>query len=189
MKVVCLIGSPRIKGNGAAIAERFLETAENLGAETETFALNRLDYMGCQGCMSCKGKHDKCVLDDDLAKVLDAVSRSDVLVLATAVYLADVTSQTKAFIDRSFSFLVPDFQNKTPTSRLSGKKLVFILTQGQPGEEFFADIFPKYDFIFQMMGFEESFPIRACGLNSPDDVKERKDILGLAEDTARKILG
>ncbi len=39
MKIVTLLGSPRTKGNSAAIAGRFIETAENLGAETKTFTL------------------------------------------------------------------------------------------------------------------------------------------------------
>ncbi len=188
MKIVCLTGSPRAKGNGAAIANRFIETAEKLGAKTETFVLNKLDFKGCQGCMACKATHDRCALDDDLTGVLAAVEKADILLFSTAVYLADVTSQTKAFIDRAFSFLVPDFQNQSPTSRLSGKKLVFIITQGQPDEDFFADIFPKYDFIFQMMGFEDNHLIRGCGLMGPDDVLKRDDVLGMAEETAKRVL-
>ncbi|MGA3118280.1 MAG: NAD(P)H-dependent oxidoreductase [Syntrophobacteraceae bacterium] len=49
MKVVCLLGSPRAKGNSAAIANRFCTTAEKLGAEVQAFALNKLEYRGCQG--------------------------------------------------------------------------------------------------------------------------------------------
>jgi len=86
MKIVTLLGSPRTKGNSAAIAGRFIETAENLGAETKTFALNKLTFRGCQACMACKGKRDHCVLKDDLIEVLDEISDADVLVLATPVY-------------------------------------------------------------------------------------------------------
>ena len=32
-KIVCLLGSPRPKGNSAVIARHFNETAENMGAE------------------------------------------------------------------------------------------------------------------------------------------------------------
>ena len=65
MKIVCLLGSPRPKGNSAAIAARFCEAAEGLGAEVTTFALNKLKYRGCQACMTCKTKLDKCVLKED----------------------------------------------------------------------------------------------------------------------------
>jgi multimeric flavodoxin WrbA len=89
MNIVCLLGSPRPKGNSAAIAGRFVETAETLGAEVRTFALNKLNYQGCQACMTCKTKLDKCVLKDDLADVLDAVHEADVLVMATAIYFRE----------------------------------------------------------------------------------------------------
>ena len=85
MKIVCLLGSPRPKGNSAAMASKFCETAQSLGAEVTTFALNKLKYRGCQACMTCKTKLDKCVLKDDLAEVLDAIRNAEVLVLATPI--------------------------------------------------------------------------------------------------------
>ncbi|MGD9505996.1 MAG: flavodoxin family protein [Syntrophobacteraceae bacterium] len=54
MKIICLLGSPRKNGNSAAIAERFCETAKKSGAEVQTFALNELNFRGCQACMACK---------------------------------------------------------------------------------------------------------------------------------------
>lgn len=105
MKVVCLLGSPKPKGNSAFLAERFCSAAEARGAGVETFSLNQLNYRGCQACMACKTKHDRCVLKDDLEPVLDAVRQTDALVLATPVYYGEVTSQMKGFIDRTFSLL------------------------------------------------------------------------------------
>ena len=146
MKIVCLLGSPRPKGNSGAIAARFSETAEDLGAEVTTFALNKLKYRGCQACMTCKTKLEKCVLKDDLAEVLDAIRDAEVLVLATPIYYADISSQLKAFIDRTYSYLVPDYATNPSPCRLSpGKKLVFIEAQGHPDESLFADVFPRYD--------------------------------------------
>ncbi len=191
MKIVCLLGSPRPKGNSTAMAARFCETAEGLGAEVTTFALNKLKYRGCQACMTCKTKLEKCVLKDDLAEVLDAIRDAEVLVLATPIYFAEISSQLKAFIDRTFSYLVPDFAtNPTKPCRLSpGKKLVFIDAQGKPDESLFADVFPRYDLIFKWYGFSDSYQIRACGVFSKGDVESREDMMKLAEETAKKIMG
>jgi multimeric flavodoxin WrbA len=80
--------------------------------------------------MTCKTKLDRCVLKDDLSEVLDAVRETDILVMATPVYYGEVSSQLKGFIDRTFSFLVPDYTTNPNPSRLqSNKKLVFIQTQ------------------------------------------------------------
>ena len=189
MKIVCLLGSPRPKGNSAAIARKFCETAEGSGADVETFALNKLKYRGCQACMTCKTKLDRCVLKDDLAEVLDAVRNSDVLVMATPVYYGEVSSQLKAFIDRTFSYLVPDYVTNPNPSRLSpGKRLVFIQAQGHPDENLFNDVFPRYNGFFKWYGFEEGNLVRACGVRDKGDVEKNEDVMKLAEETARKII-
>ncbi len=188
MKVVCLMGSPRPKGNSTALAKRFCDTAKALGGKVQIFTLNKMDYKGCQACMACKTKLDKCILKDDLEKVLDAVHQCDVLVLASPVYYGDVSSQLKAFIDRTYSFLSADYTSNPHPSRLPhGKKLVFILTQGQPDETQFDDVFPRYNDFLHWYGFETCL-IRACGVMDAGDVEAHLGALTLAEETARKIL-
>jgi multimeric flavodoxin WrbA len=189
MKIVCLLGSPRLKGNSAAMADKFCETVQGLGAEVTTFALNQLKYRGCQACMTCKTKLEKCVLEDDLAEVLDAIHDADVVVLATPIYFSEISSQLKAFIDRTYSYLVPDYPTNPYPCRLSpGKNLVFIEAQGHPDESLFADVFPRYDSIFKWYGFAESYRIRACGVFREGDVENREDTMKLVEKTAREIM-
>lgn len=188
MKIVNLLGSPRKRANSSMIAECFCTTAQKLGAEVQTFALNDLHFRGCQACMACKTKLEKCALKDDLAEVLNAIQESDVLVMASPVYFGDVSSQLKAAIDRFYSFLKPDYPTNPNPVRLSpGKKLVFALAQGDPDEQNFADIFSRYDYFFKWYGFKESHVIRACGVREAGDVEARQDVLALAEDVARKV--
>ena len=190
MRIVCLLGSPRPKGNSAAMAAKFCDTADGLGAEVTTFSLNKLKYRGCQACMTCKTKLEKCVLKDDLAEVLEAVREAEVLVMASPIYYGEVSSQLKAFIDRTYSYLVPDYPtNPKPCRLVPGKKLVFIQTQGHPDESQFADVFPRYEFFFKWYGFKESHLIRACGVFNKGDVEGREDVMRLAEETASKVVG
>jgi multimeric flavodoxin WrbA len=163
MQIVALLGSPRSDKNSSTIAKCVLATAAQLGAETRSFELNRLNYRGCQGCYACKQTLECCVLEDDLTEVLDAVKAADVLVLASPVYFGDVTAQLKGFIDRTFAYLKPDYPTNPQPSRLTPKRLLFILTQGHPDETLFADIFPRYDTFLRWMGFTDSRLIRACG--------------------------
>ena len=109
MKVLCVQGSPRKKGNSATIARKFLEVAEDRGATIETYMLNDLDFKPCQACYACKTKLEHCALKDDLTPVLKALGECDLVVIATPVYYSDISAQTKAFIDRTFSFVNPDF--------------------------------------------------------------------------------
>ena len=188
MKIVTLLGSPRSNKNSATIANRFTETAAQLGAETRSYELNRLAYRGCQGCYACKNTHDHCVLQDDLTEVLTEVQDADLVVLASPVYYGDVTAQMKGFIDRSYSYLKPDYLTNPQPSRLTPKKLVFVLTQGHPDEALFADIFPRYDGFLKWMGVTESRLLRACGFGpaSVDTVPEQ--VLRQAEEAARALV-
>ncbi|MBU1053189.1 MAG: flavodoxin family protein [Proteobacteria bacterium] len=188
-KIVCLFGSPRPKGNSNVIARRFNETAEKLGAKVKSFSLNKLQYRGCQACMTCKTKLDKCVLKDDLAEVLDEVQNCDILVIATPIYYGEVSSQVKAFIDRTFSYFVPDFGSNPYRSRLKpGKKMVFIQTQGHPEEKRFEDVFERYAFFFDWHGFGDNQVIRACEVMNVGDAEVREDLMKLAEETAKKVV-
>jgi len=188
MKIVCLLGSPREKGNSATIAKRFCSTAERLGAEVRTFVLNKLDYQGCQGCMACKTKLDRCILKDELTQVLDAVRETEVLLLASPIYFGDLSSQMKAFVDRAYSFLAPPSgANLHPCRLPPGKKLVFVLTQANPDESLFADTFSRYDYFFKWWGISESHLLRACGVREAGEIEGRRDVLEQAEKLARQL--
>ena len=105
IKIVCLLGSPRPKGNSSTLAKRLCERAKELGAKIQMIHLNKLTYRGCQACMACKTKLDKCILKDDLEKVLESVHGADVLVMASPIYYGEVASQLKTFIDRTLSLI------------------------------------------------------------------------------------
>ena len=188
MKIVSLLGSPRTKGNSSTIAHHVLKTAATLGVETNTFELNRLTYRGCQGCYACKTKLDHCILNDGLTEVLAAVQAADVVLLASPVYYGEISSQLKGFMDRTFSYLVPDYRTNPQPSRLGPKKLIFVLTQGHPDETLFGDIFPRYEGFLKWMGFNEARLIRACGIGPGTNDAVPAQIMRLAEDTAHQLL-
>ncbi len=146
MKVVAICGSPRKEGSTAKLLDAFADAAKKSGADVLCFQLNDLTFSGCQSCvLACKQKMDHCRLDDGLTPVLKAIADADVVAVGTPVYMSDVTSQTKAFIDRTFSFFKPDFKTNPEPSRLAGgKTLVLVVTQGAPVEQAFKDVVDRY---------------------------------------------
>lgn len=186
-KVVALLGSPRRHGNSEAIADKIMNTAKSLGAETQEFALNELTFKGCQACMACKTGSEKCVVKDDLAQVLDAVIEADVLIMASPIYFGELTGQLKCALDRMYSFLTPDYMTNPNPSRLApGKKCVYVLTQGNPNETEF-DIFPKYDRFFKWFGYE-MHSIRGLGLRQKTDAASRAELMKQAEELGKKLV-
>ncbi len=189
MNIVAIYGSPRKKGNSAVLTHRFLEKVGELGAESRSYFLNTMTFKGCQACMGCKTKKDHCIVKDDLADVLEAVRASDVLVLATPVYFGDVSAQVKAFIDRTFSYLVPDFITNPEPSRLKpGKRLVFIQAQAQPDPNLYGDIYPKYEGFFKPMGFRKNILIRACGVDEAGEVAGNPALMAEADAAAVAVM-
>lgn len=191
MNITAIYGSPRRGGNSDALANHLLNRLEDQGARISRFYLNSLSFRGCQGCMGCKTSESSgCTLHDDLRAVLDTLPDADVLVIASPVYFGDVSAQTKGFIDRIYSFYKPEFwlKDKDDRSRLKpGKKLIFLLAQGNPDETFFSDIAPRYESLLGIHGFSECVAVRGCGLFMPGDSLNRQDLHTAIEAIAVKI--
>lgn len=188
MKLLCVQGSPRKGGNSATIAQRFLKVAKDRGATIETYILNELDFRPCQACYACKTKLEYCALEDDLTPVLKALSECNLVVIATPVYFGDISAQTKAFIDRTFSFAQPDFHERPDPVRFSpGKKMLWILTQ-ESSEEHHSDIFQRYGMLFQTYAGFETYLIRATNVEALGEVNNKPALLDKAEQMALKLV-
>jgi len=186
-KLVCVLGSPKTDGNGGTIAKKIAQVAESLGAQTQTFHLHKLNFKGCYACMGCKTGSEVCVINDDLADVLEAVREADALVMTSPIYFGNVTGQLKSFIDRTFSFLVPDFFNVENPSRLApGKKCALVLTQGQPDPGVY-DVGPAYEGFFKWFGYDTHL-IRGLGMSGKADEPAMEPLLKQAEEMAKTLV-
>jgi multimeric flavodoxin WrbA len=59
-------------------------------------------FRGCVSCFACKQKTNpkRCAFADELLPVLGEISRCDGLVLASPIYIGEVTASMRAFIER-----------------------------------------------------------------------------------------
>jgi multimeric flavodoxin WrbA len=135
VKVLAVNGSPRKKWNTATLLNKALEGAASQGAETELINLYDLNYKGCISCFSCKLKDGKsygrCAAKDDLTPVLEKIPLVDALILGTPIYLLDVTSGMRAFLERLlFSNLVYDENHSTLFPRKIHTGMIY--TMGMP---------------------------------------------------------
>jgi len=185
LKIATVLGSPRPQGNSSTLARKFLEAARELGAEVREYPLNLMSFQGCQGCGACKTNVENCILEDDLAPVLEDIKEADVLVLASPVYFGDFSGQLKCFFDRTYSYLNPDFSSRVP----GGKKAVIVLAQANPDESRFDDIFPRYQrWLKNWFGYEQVYLLRAVGVKDPGDIKQQTAILDQAAYLARELM-
>ncbi|MDR2647547.1 MAG: flavodoxin family protein [Oscillospiraceae bacterium] len=135
-KVIAINGSPRKNGNTAALLQRALEGAASVGAETELVHLVDLCYKGCVSCFACKRKGAKnpnrCAMQDDLSPILEGAMRSDVIICGSPIYLGDVTSLMRGFIER-LGFINVSYSRKDNNNfKGKPKNCAFFYTMNAP---------------------------------------------------------
>jgi multimeric flavodoxin WrbA len=103
MKIVAFNGSPRKGGNTERYLQGVLEPLREAGHETELVQVGGNLVRGCTGCMGCRKKGDgRCIFDDDAMNGwIEAMREADAVVIGSPVYFSDLTSETKALIDRA----------------------------------------------------------------------------------------
>ena len=189
MSTVCLLGSPRRDCNSDTLAFRFIETANKYGGDVETHVLSELSYSGCQNLFRCKKDLDHCGQLDDLTPILDAIAKSEVLVMASPVYFTSITGQLKLALDRFFSFFVPDYPTAETKSRLSsGRHFVLLQTQGEP-EVKYADLLASMSVSLKGLGFDNQHLVRAWGVRNQGDIASDSIFLEECDLVAERIYG
>src|SRR5512141_609564 len=102
VKVVGVMGSPRIGGNTDALITEALRGAELAGAEVERIDLVRYSISPCNGCQECR-ESGLCVINDDVPALIDLMMGSDAWIIGTPVYWWGPSGLLKSFIDRWYS--------------------------------------------------------------------------------------
>ena len=164
MNVIGINGSPRKQWNTATLVATALEGAAAQGATTELFHLYDLDFKGCKSCFACKtrgGKsYGKCVLNDDLAPVLEKIAAADALVIGSPIYFGTVTGETRSFLER---LLFPYLTYTVPYGTLFPRKIKtgFIytmnVTEEQSKENGYEQIFKTNErYVNLLLGSAES---------------------------------
>ena len=99
--VLILSGSPRKGGNSDLLCDAFQRGAEEAGHTVIKVRVAEKKIAPCRGCYFCSEHDGECVMQDDMAELLQAIIDADVLVLASPVYFYSVAAQLKAVIDRT----------------------------------------------------------------------------------------
>lgn len=133
MNILTLLGSPRRKGNTAAVLSAF----EQLAAKNHT--IERIDVViknikGCIGCDNCQKdvQNPGCIIKDDFLFLVEKILSADVVVYAAPVYVWDFPAQMKALFDRQCC--LSKWKEGKGRSLLQGKKTMLLVTCGDDAE-------------------------------------------------------
>lgn len=141
VRITAFNGSPRGRNsNSHRIIEPLLEGAREAGAQTEEVFLIEKDVKQCRGCFSCWGETPgRCIINDDMAALIDLYLDSDYVGMATPVYGMLMTGLLKNFTDRFLPLATPHIRrNENGSFYHEGRirhfpKQFFIANSGFPG--------------------------------------------------------
>jgi len=101
LKILAIVGSPRLNGNTNFLVEQALDEAAKLGAETDKIVLSQHTVNPCLGHDNCASL-ESCTQKDDAGWIIDKFYEADGIIIGCPVYYLNVTAQMKAFMDRNY---------------------------------------------------------------------------------------
>ncbi len=103
MKVLGINGSARRDGNTSILIRHVFAELEKEGMETEVLELAGKTIHGCLACRECSARHDRrCAQKNDFGnECIDKMAAADGIVLGSPTYVADVSPEIKALMDRA----------------------------------------------------------------------------------------
>jgi len=117
--VVAFVGSARKHGVTYRATRQLLDGLQSCGdVRTELVFLSDYHVGLCRGCKACFSRGEEfCPLQDDRDPLIEKITGSDGVVLASPVYSFQVSAHMKAFLDRlGFAMHRPRFHGKSYTS-------------------------------------------------------------------------
>ncbi len=112
MKIIGIAGSSKKRDSSTRfVLEESLKTVKSRGLDTELIDLSKFDFDGCHDCGGCRNSI-RCSQDDDFTNVLLPQLCDETIggvIFASPVYFGGVSSQMKAFFDRTLPLRRNDF--------------------------------------------------------------------------------
>ena len=117
MKILAIVGSPRINGNTNYLTDQALSEAARLGVTTEKIIISEKKLNPCLGHQECSGQ-TVCMQKDEGMEILQKFVEADGLILTTPIYYYDISSWLKIFIDRNYFLYTHDINCKAKAAGL-----------------------------------------------------------------------
>jgi len=187
MKIVTILGSPRKRGNTAAVLGAF----EALAApQHEIDRINITDYhvAGCLGCDHCFSNLTEpgCAQRDDAVRLLARILAADLVVYASPVYCWAFPAQLKALLDRHYC-LVKWRDGEVAAALMTGKRAALLVTCGGDAEANADLIQAMFDREIAYLRGVVAGKYVVANCSTPAELGERAAALG--QQMARELTG
>lgn len=168
-KIIVLNGSPRKKGNTAALVREFVKGAEEVGCQVDSFLLHDMNIEGCKGCWQGGGNpQSPCTTKDDMDKIYPRYQEADVVVLASPLYYWSISGQLKNTFDRLFAVAEMNENYRNP-------KKESVLLMAAEGKGFEESIY-WYERLMDHVEWTDRGRVLAGGVHNPGDIEGNPEL-------------
>jgi multimeric flavodoxin WrbA len=186
LKVLGIMGSPRLKSNTDLLLDEALTGAQSQGAGVEKIIVDKLNIAPCREYYGCL-KDGNCVIRDDMDDIYPKLLEADGIVIASPIFFYGLTSQVKALIDRCQALWSRKYilkQNLPDSSRRGA----FIAVGGTRGRQLFDGSILTVKYFFQAIGVNYADELLVRGVDKRGEIKEHPTALSDALELGRRLV-
>ena len=185
MKVLGIMGSPRLKGNTDLLLDEALRGVQQAGVEVEKLVVDKLRITPCKEYYGCL-QDGKCVIHDDMDDVYPKLLGADVVIVASPMFFYSVPAQLKALIDRCQATWARKYILKN-LPELSHKG-AFIAVGATKGENLFEGSILTIKYFFQAIGVTYGDELLIRGIDQRGEIREHPTALADALALGKRLV-
>ena len=185
LKVLGIMGSPRLEGNSDLLLDEALRGARSQQATVEKLVVDKLNITPCQECHGCL-KDGNCVIKDDMVGVYPKLLDADGIIVASPIFFYGVSAQLKALIDRCQALWARKYVLKQ-TLTDSVRKGAFIAVGATRGERLFDGPKLTIKYFFRTINVEYMDEILIRGVDKRGEIKEHPTALSDAFELGSRL--
>jgi multimeric flavodoxin WrbA len=188
LRILGIMGSPRIGGNTDLLLDAALSGPRSQGDEVEKIVVDQLNISPCREHYGCL-QDGNCVIRDDMDALYAKLLEADAIIVASPMFFYGITAQLKALIDRCQALWARKHVLKQ-TWPGAGRKGAFIAVGATKGETLFDGSKATVKYFFKTIGVEYAEELLIRGVDQKGDIQKHpsalKDAFELGQRLARK---
>ncbi len=168
MKILVMNCSPVRNGATAEITKIVSEYFKS--DNVKTTCIDDFNISFCKGCRSCH-KTAKCIINDDVSKIISLYEWADVIISVAPSYWADIPGQFKVFIDRC----TPWCNTHEPYATISnGKKGYSIALRTGPNMKECERVISSIEHFYGHLEIECCGSLGLCSIENKEDAQQKE---------------
>lgn len=184
LKVLGIMGSPRIKGNSDLLLEEALRGAREQQAETEKIVVDKLNLTACREYYACL-RDGKCVIKDDMDAIYRKLLEADAIIVASPIFFYTVSAQLMLLISRCQAIWARKYVLKDLDVPM--RKGAFIAVGATKGQKLFDGPRLTMHYFFQAINVEYKEELLVRGVDKKGEIKDHPDMLAAAFELGKRI--